>query len=249
MNVSIRDEIYEYAKKKYHTEPEYLWMRFPGYAVLRHTDNKKWYAIVMNIKGSKLGLDSEDQVDVLNLKIDDLLFYDMLIHHSGYFPGYHSSKGKWVSVLLDGTVSMEDICPLIDMSFLATAPKKHNKNRPPKEWLIPANPKYYDIISAFEKSDEIDWKQGAGVKKGDTVFMYVAAPVSAILYKCIVTETDIPFQYDDGHVRLTSLMKIKLQNRYGSDRFTFRILNDEFGIFAVRGPRGVPNSLSEALKE
>ena len=144
----------------------------------------------MNIKGSRLGLDSEDQVDVLNLKIDDPLFYDILIYQSGYFPGYHSTKGKWVSVLLDGTVRIEDICPLIDMSFLATAPKKHNKNRPPKEWLIPANPKYYDIISAFEKSDEIDWKQGAGVKKGDTVFMYVAAPVSAILYKCLVTETE-----------------------------------------------------------
>lgn len=55
--------------------------------------------------------------------------------------------------------------------------------------------------------------------------------------------------YDDGNVRLTSLMKKRLQNRYGSDRFTFKILNDEYGIFAVRGPRGVPNSLSEALKE
>ena len=78
--------------------------------------------------------------------------------------------------------------------------------------------------------------------------MYVAAPVSAILYKCLVTETDIPFQYDDGHVRLTSLMKIRLQKRYGSEMFTFKILNEEYGIFAVRGPRGVPDSLREALK-
>ena len=132
MNVSIRDEIYEYAKKKYHTEPEYLWMRFPGYAVLRHTDNKKWYAIVMNIKGSKLGLDSEDQVDVLNLKIDDPLFYDILIHKSGYFPGYHSSKGKWISVILDGTVSMGELCPLIDMSFAAAGAKKRNKTAAPR---------------------------------------------------------------------------------------------------------------------
>lgn len=249
MYVSLRNEIFEYAKKKYHTEPEYLWMRFPGYAVLRHIDNKKWYGIVMNIKGSKLELDSDEEVDVLNLKIDDPLFYDMLIQQSGYFPGYHSSKRTWVSVILDGTVSMEDICHLIDMSFSATAPKRSVKNRPPKEWLIPANPKYYDIVSAFENADEIDWKQVAGVKKGDTVFMYVAAPVSAILYQCIVTETDIPFQYDDGHVRLTSLMKIRLQKRYGPERFTFKTLNDEFGIFAVRGPRGVPDSLSEALKE
>ena len=43
-------------------------------------------------------------------------------------------------------------------------------------------------------------------------------------------------------------MKIKLLKRYGSEQFTFERLKDEFGIFAVRGPRGVPHSLSEALK-
>ena len=32
--------------------------------------------------------------------------------------------------------------------------------RPPKEWIIPANPKYYDIQAAFRTSKEIDWKQG-----------------------------------------------------------------------------------------
>ena len=45
---------------------------------------------------------------------------------------------------------------------------------------------------AFEEAEEILWKQGSGIKKGDTVFLYVAAPVSAILYRCLVTETDIP---------------------------------------------------------
>ena len=43
-------------------------------------------------------------------------------------------------------------------------------------------------------------------------------------------------------------MKIKLQKRYKPDKFTFEILGNEYGIFAVRGPRGIPNSLSEALK-
>lgn len=77
--------------------------------------------------------------------------------------------------------------------------------------------------------------------------MYVAAPVSAILYKCIVTKTDIPFRYDDGNVKIKSLMKIRLQKEYEPDRFTFSILN-EYGIYAVRGLRGVPHSLSEALE-
>ena len=36
--------------------------------------------------------------------------------------------------------------------------------------------------AAFENTDEIHWKQGPGIKKGDIVYMYVASPVSAILY-------------------------------------------------------------------
>lgn len=127
--------------------------------------------------------------------------------------------------------------------------KKKEKIRPPKEWIIPSNPKYYDIIHAFDNADAIDWKQGAGIKKGDTVFMYVGAPVSAILYKCMVTETNIPYQYQDKNLTITALMKIKLLRRYEPDRFTFDVLKSEYGIYAVRGPRGVPTSLSEALEK
>ena len=78
--------------------------------------------------------------------------------------------------------------------------------------------------------------------------MYVGAPVSAILFKCKVTETDIPYQYQDKNLTIMALMKIRLQKRYKPDKFTFERLKSEYGIFAVRGPRGIPNSLSEALK-
>ena len=173
----------------------------------------------------------------------------MLIREEGIFPGYHMNKLYWISVLLDGTVSEQRVYDLIETSFLATASaKKKEKMRPPKEWIIPANPKYYDIEHAFDDIKEIDWKQGAGIKKGDTVFMYVGAPVSAILFKCKVTETDIPYQYQDKNLTITALMKIRLQKRYKPDKFTFERLKSEYGIFAVRGPRGIPNSLSEALK-
>jgi hypothetical protein len=43
-------------------------------------------------------------------------------------------------------------------------------------------------------------------------------------------------------------MKIKLLKRYKPDRFTFDVLKEEYGIYAVRGPRGITNSLSEVLK-
>ena len=131
----------------------------------------------------------------------------------------------------------------------AAGAKKKEKERPPKEWIIPSNPKYYDIIHAFDGTEDIDWKQGAGIRRGDTVFLYVGAPVSAVLYKCEVTETDIPYQYRDGNLSITALMKIRLLKRYEPDRFTFETLKTEYGIFAVRGPRGVPDSLSEALEK
>ena len=96
--------------------------------------------------------------------------------------------------------------------------------------IIPANPKYYDIEHAFDDENEIDWKQGAGIKVGDTVFMYVASPVSAILYKCKVTETDIPYKYADENLTISALMKIKLLKRYKPEKFTFDVLKEEHGM-------------------
>ena len=244
-----RQTVFDYIKKKYHVLPEYPWRKYDSNAVFRHTDNKKWFALVMDVQSNKLGLSGSEHIDVVNLKIDDMFFRDIIIKEDGIMPAYHMNKMHWVTVLLDGTVPEKQVIELIDMSFLATASaKKKEKVRPPKEWIIPSNPKYYDIIHAFDETDTIDWKQGAGIKKGDTVFMYVGAPVSAVLYKCKVTETNIPYQYQDENLTIKALMKIQLLKRYDSTQFTFEVLKSEYGIFAVRGPRGVPNSLSAALK-
>ena len=245
----IRERVFAYAGKKYRASPEYLWARYPNYAVLRHRDNRKWFALVMDIPAAKLGLERGDTVDILNVKMEDALLADLLIQQEGFYRGYHISRGNWISILLDGTVAFEELCRWLDESFMATASREtRQKRRPPKAWIVPANPKYYDVQKAFDEAEEINWKQGKGIKTGDTVYLYVAAPVSAILYKCRVTKTDIPFRFDNGEVRMSSVMKIKLLKRYEPDRFTFDVLGKEYGIFAVRGPRGIPESLREALK-
>ncbi len=248
--MTLRDDVFQYAKKTYKTKPEYLWRRAPGYAVLRHEDNQKWYGLVMDVPKNKLGLQGEEIVDILNVKLDDPYFIDLLMREDGYFRGYHFGKGNWISILLDGTVPFEDICRMIDTSYTVTASrKKKQEARPPKEWIVPANPRYFDIQQAFDQAQEIDWKQGKGIKAGDTVYMYVAAPVSAILYKCKVTKTDIPFIFSNENVSMTALMKVKLQKRYKPDKFTFTVLKEEYGVNAIRGPRGIPYSLSEDLKK
>ena len=248
MKDSLRADVFTYIAEKYKAMPEYLWARFPDYAVFRHSDNRKWFCIVMDIALNRLDRSRSGTADILNIKVDDLLLRDMLVQRTGYYYGYHFARGNWVTVLLDGTVPLDEIKDLISMSFAVTASKtKKQEIRPPKDWIVPSNPRYYDIIHAFDGTDTIDWKQGKGIKKGDTVFIYVGAPVSAVLYKCKVTETDIPYDYHSDSLTITALMTVKLQKRYKPDEFTFDRLGTEFGIFAVRGPRGVPNSLKEAL--
>ena len=246
---SLRKTVFEYIKKKYQVSPEYPWKRDETSAVFRHEDNNKWFALCMKVSRDKLVPGSAEPVDALNLKMDDMFLREILIREGGVYPAYHMSKMHWITVILDGSVPEEKVFDLIDSSFMATASaKKKEKIRPPKEWIIPSNPKYYDVIQAFEDAEEIDWKQGRGIKTGDTVFLYVGAPVSAILYKCKVTETDIPYDFRNKNLTIKALMKIRLIKRYDPEEFTFNVLKNEYNIFAVRGPRGIPNSLSAALK-
>ena len=88
----------------------------------------------------------------------------------------------------------------------------------------------------------------AGIKKGDTVYLYIGAPASAIYYKCLVTETGIPWHFEREGLTIKSLMRMRLLKRYDPDQFTFSVLKQEYGICAVRGPRGIPPKLSEALR-
>ncbi len=243
---SLRRQLYEYVKNQYQSEPEYLWQRFPNYAIFRHLDNRKWFGIIMDVPGNKLGLDTTAKVDILNVKVADPFLLDLLLQEKGYYRVYHQNKGSWISIILDGTVPLEEVCRMIDESYRATGikPKKIKAPREPKEWLIPANPKYFDIEHAFDETKEIIWKQGRGILVNDTVYLYAAAPVGAILYRCRVVATDIPYDYHDGKLTISAVMKISLERRYDPADFTFKILRDSYNIFALRGPRGVPHSLS-----
>ena len=122
-----RQKVLDYINKKYKVQPEYPWRTSPNSAVFRHSDNNKWFALLMDIPGDKVGLPTADYVDVINLKSDDMIFRDMIIQEAGIMPAYHMNKMHWVSVLLDGTVPENKVLDLIDMSFLATASTKKKR--------------------------------------------------------------------------------------------------------------------------
>ncbi|MCC8097642.1 MAG: MmcQ/YjbR family DNA-binding protein [Eubacterium sp.] len=118
-----RQILIDYAREKYKTEPEYLWMKYPSYAVLRHSDNGKWYGLIADVPKDKLGLEGSERVDILNVKCEPLVA-DMLRQYEGFLPGYHMNKKYWVSILLDGTVTEDKIFDMLNMSFELTAKKK-----------------------------------------------------------------------------------------------------------------------------
>ena len=75
----MREKVFAYMKKKYKTLPEYPWRGDDKDAVFRHSDNRKWFALVMEVQGDKVGLPEEEFVDVINLKMDDMIFRDMIL--------------------------------------------------------------------------------------------------------------------------------------------------------------------------
>ena len=243
-----RREIAEYIAEKYGIGMECPKLRDPSYGVFRHADNKKPFAYLSAVPRAELGLKGQGTADALSVKTGDMFLRDMLAMREGFTSALWAGKGSWVSVLLDGTVPPDEIEGLIGVSFAATASSATKRAvRPPKDWIVPANPAYYDVVGAFEKSDEIDWKQGRGIKEGDTVYIYVGAPVSAVLFRCLVTKTDIPYSFSRDGLTIAALMKIRLTDRYDPSRFPFSVLMEKHGIRAVRGPRGIPESLKRAF--
>lgn len=125
-NNKVSKKIIEYIADQYGAEPEYPWEKYPDYAVFRHTDNKKWFALIMTVTRDKLGVEGEGTVDVINLKINDSILHDELVHENGISLGYHMNKQHWITVLLDGSVDEERVENLIDVSFVATGKKKRS---------------------------------------------------------------------------------------------------------------------------
>ena len=120
-----RQEVFDWCRQRYGTEPDYPWNDWN--AVLRHKDNRKWFGLVLEVKGNKLGMDTEKMVDLLNIKCDPVLIGSLLLRR-GFFPAYHMNKDNWVSILLDDPENDEKIKSLLDMSYEMTRSRKKKRS-------------------------------------------------------------------------------------------------------------------------
>jgi len=115
----IIDDLLKYVREQYGTVPDYPWAKYPEYAVLRHSGNRKWYGLIMRIKKKHLGLDSDDLIDVINIKCSPQV-HEILIAEKKAYPAYHMNKEKWITLPLDNTLEKDIIFKLIDESYNLT---------------------------------------------------------------------------------------------------------------------------------
>ena len=159
----MKEKIFEYIRNQYGADPEYLWEKFPDYAIFRHTDNKKWFALVASIGRDKLGLDGKGYIDVINLKINDPMLQDELIHENGIFSAYHMNKRSWISIILDDSLSDDEVITYIDRSYELT--------KDSRVWVIPANPKIYNIEKYIKGKKKIYWPRHKSILLNDIVYI------------------------------------------------------------------------------
>ncbi|MCS3429661.1 MmcQ/YjbR family DNA-binding protein [Klebsiella sp. BIGb0407] len=108
--------VIQFIKQKYDVELEYLWAKFPRNAIARCKDNNKWFAALLTVEKSKLGLPGQGIIEVLDLKMRPEE-KDSLIDNQRYFPGYHMNKNHWFTICLDGRVKDEEIFSKIIASY------------------------------------------------------------------------------------------------------------------------------------
>lgn len=109
-------KIVQYVRNTYHDELEFLWPRFPNNAIFRRKDTGKWYGALLVLSKRKLGLDSDDIIDIIDLRIEPENI-DSLIDNARFFPGYHMNKRHWYTICLDRSVPIDDIYQRIDASY------------------------------------------------------------------------------------------------------------------------------------
>ena len=123
----IKQSFLDYCLGTFGTLPDYPFDEDFETAVLRHADNHKWFALLMKVSRRKFGFDSDEIIDIVNLKLPVEMF-GSFGKEDGVYPAYHMNKLHWISVMLsaaaDNTVEF-----LVNVSYevTKTSPRKCKK--------------------------------------------------------------------------------------------------------------------------
>lgn len=154
-------------------------------------------------------------------------------------PRYFKYNGEWLNTIRARVEGWKDPTRVEDV------------------WIIPCNPKYYDIVAAFDHLNVIEWSQSTNTTVGDTVYIYVGEKYKSIMFKCEVIAADQygerstdDYQYykeleKDPSARY---MKLKLTEKYPVGQYPLKELKEN-GLTSVQGRSKATVQLMKYLGE
>ena len=98
----------DFVHKTYGDELEFLWKKFPDNAVWRRKDTGKWYGAILTVAGNKIGLETGNIVEIIDLRMKADCAKEIL-SRPHYLPGWHMNKKSWFTLVLDGGINDEEL--------------------------------------------------------------------------------------------------------------------------------------------
>ena len=108
--------VINFVRDAYGDELEFLWTKFPDNAVWRRKDNNKWYGAILTVIGNKIGLDNDNVVEIIDLRMDSAKA-EKILSREHYYPGWHMNKKSWYTIVLDGGISDKELKTRIQESY------------------------------------------------------------------------------------------------------------------------------------
>ena len=116
-----------------------------------------------------------------------------------------------------------------------------------KKWMIPANPKYFDLAGCLYKHGYVYWRQHFNFQTGDIIYIYVSSPECAVRYKCLVEGHDLPYSAEVGidyefYVNPEDYEITKTRNRFMKLRMISSTRTDKLTLVHLleHGMKGAP---------
>ncbi len=139
-----------------------------------------------------------------------------------------------VSYPLDQTYSDEELYLMIELAYKQMKPNKK------AIWVIPANPRMFDLEAAFSIDPYLYWHQRGNVNVGDDIYIYLASPMRYVKYRCRAVEVNL-------YVESRRSMRIQLIEVLDESFLSHEVLL-KYGLKSVRGQRHFPKHLEEYIR-
>ena len=123
-------------------------------------------------------------------------------------------------------------------------------------WIIPTNPKYFDVESHLKTSSELVIKRTKMINKGDIAYIYVASPVSQIKYKGIVANSECGEEILSKHPYARAVQNngpakyflVKIEKAFDDNTYNYSDLK-EHGIGQVQNIARASRQIKEYFKQ